>query len=81
MRLAGLDVASWRELPSSPAFALLRHLARVAIERDCGRMEWSVLNWNEPAIGFYKKIGARPMDEWTVYRLVGEDLRKLATSP
>src|SRR5688572_12620738 len=58
--------------------ALLRHLARVAIERDCGRMEWSVLNWNEPAVGFYKKIGARPMDEWTVYRLVGSDLRRFA---
>jgi GNAT superfamily N-acetyltransferase len=59
--------------------ALLRHLARVALERDCGRMEWSVLNWNESAIGFYRRIGARPMDEWTVYRLTGDDLRKLAT--
>ena len=59
--------------------ALLRHLARIAIERDCGRMEWSVLNWNEPAIGFYRRIGARPMDEWTVYRLTGEDIRNLAT--
>jgi len=59
--------------------ALLRHLARVAAERGCGRMEWSVLNWNEPAIGFYRKLGARPMDEWTVYRLAGDDLRRLAT--
>ena len=59
--------------------ALLRHLARIALERDYGRMEWSVLNWNEPAIGFYRRIGAKPMDEWTVYRLVGEDLRRLAT--
>ena len=59
--------------------ALLRHLARIAVERDCGRMEWSVLNWNEPAIGFYRSIGARPMDEWTVYRLAGDDLRRLAT--
>jgi len=59
--------------------ALLRHLARIAIARDCGRMEWSVLNWNEPAIGFYRRIGARPMDEWTVYRLTGEDIRNLAT--
>jgi GNAT superfamily N-acetyltransferase len=58
--------------------ALLRHLARVAMERGCGRMEWSVLDWNAPAIGFYKKIGARPMDEWTVYRLTGDDLRRLA---
>jgi len=60
--------------------ALLRHLAQIALERDYGRMEWSVLNWNEPAIGFYRRIGARPMDEWTVYRLAGDDLRRLATS-
>ena len=59
--------------------ALLRHLARIALERDYGRMEWSVLNWNEPAIGFYRRIGAKPMDEWTVYRLAGDDLRRLAT--
>ena len=59
--------------------SLLRHLARIALEREYGRIEWSVLNWNEPAIGFYRKIGAKAMDEWTVYRLVGEDLRRLAT--
>ena len=59
--------------------ALLGHLARIALERDYGRMEWSVLNWNEPAIGFYRRIGAKPMDEWTVYRLTGDDLRRLAT--
>ena len=59
--------------------ALLRYLARVATERGCGRMEWSVLNWNEPAIGFYRKLGARPMDEWTVYRLAGDDLQRLAS--
>ena len=59
--------------------ALLRYLARIALERDYGRMEWSVLNWNEPAVGFYRRIGAKPMDEWTVYRLVGDDIRKLAT--
>ena len=59
--------------------ALLRHLARIALEREYGRMEWSVLNWNDPAIGFYRKIGARPMNEWTVYRLTGEDIRNLAT--
>lgn len=58
--------------------ALLRHLARVAIERGCGRMEWSVLDWNDPAIGFYRSIGARPMDEWTVYRLTGDALRRVA---
>ena len=54
--------------------ALLRHLAAVAVERNCGRMEWSVLDWNEPAIGFYKSIGAVPMNEWTVYRLSGPAL-------
>ena len=59
--------------------ALLGHLARIALERDYGRMEWSVLNWNEPAIGFYRRIGAKPMDEWTVYRLAGDDLKRLAT--
>lgn len=58
--------------------ALLRHLARIAIERGCGRMEWSVLDWNDPAIAFYRKIGARPMDEWTVYRLTGDALRQVA---
>ena len=58
--------------------ALLRHLARLAIERDCGRMEWAVLDWNDPAIGFYRSIGARAMDEWTVYRLTGDALRRVA---
>ena len=58
--------------------ALLRHLARVAVERGCGRMEWAVLDWNDAAIGFYRSIGARAMDEWTVYRLTGEALERLA---
>lgn len=58
--------------------ALMRHLARVAVERGCGRMEWAVLDWNDPAIGFYRSIGARPMDEWTVYRLTGDALTRLA---
>jgi GNAT superfamily N-acetyltransferase len=49
--------------------ALLVHVARVAAERDCGRLEWAVLNWNRRAIGFYQSIGARPINEWTVYRL------------
>lgn len=57
---------------------LLVHLARVARERGCGRMEWSVLDWNEPAIGFYRALDARPMDEWTVFRLTGEALAALA---
>jgi GNAT superfamily N-acetyltransferase len=58
--------------------ALLAALAKLAIERGCGRLEWSVLNWNEPALRFYRALGARPMDEWTVYRLTGADLEKLA---
>lgn len=58
--------------------ALLVHLARVAVERGCGRFEWSVLNWNVDAIGFYRKLGAKPQDEWTVYRVSGDDLKKLA---
>jgi GNAT superfamily N-acetyltransferase len=58
--------------------ALLAHLARVAVERGYGRMEWSVLDWNETAIRFYKGLGARAMDEWTVYRLTGEALRRAA---
>jgi GNAT superfamily N-acetyltransferase len=58
--------------------ALLAKLAGLAIERGCARMEWSVLDWNEPAIAFYRSIGARPMDEWTVQRLDGAALTKLA---
>jgi GNAT superfamily N-acetyltransferase len=60
--------------------ALLRHLARIALERRCGRLEWAVLDWNEPAIGFYRRLGAEPMSDWTVYRLTGEPLRRLAGS-
>jgi len=58
--------------------ALLRHLAQLAIERDCARLEWWVLDWNEPAIGFYRSLGAKPMDEWTVNRVEGEALAALA---
>ena len=61
--------------------ALLAQLARIAIERGCGRMEWWVLDWNESAIGFYRKLGARAMDEWTVFRLTGEALSELAQQP
>jgi GNAT superfamily N-acetyltransferase len=57
---------------------LLAHLARVAIERRCGRMEWWVLDWNESAIRFYRSLGAVAMDEWTVYRLQGDALARLA---
>ena len=58
--------------------ALLERLARIAVERGCGRLEWAVLDWNEDAIGFYKRLGATPNAEWTVYRLTGEALRSLA---
>jgi GNAT superfamily N-acetyltransferase len=60
--------------------ALLVHLAGLAKERGCGRLEWSVLDWNEPAIGFYRRIGASPVSGWTVYRLTGEALEELAAS-
>lgn len=58
--------------------ALLVYLAQLAKERKCGRLEWAVLNWNESAINFYKSLGAKPMNEWTAYRLIGETLDKLA---
>ncbi|MET0371597.1 MAG: GNAT family N-acetyltransferase [Sphingobium sp.] len=58
--------------------ALLARLAALAVERGCARLEWSVLDWNAPAIAFYRRIGARPMDEWTVQRLDGSALRALA---
>jgi GNAT superfamily N-acetyltransferase len=57
--------------------ALLRHLARTALERGCGRLEWSVLDWNQRAIDFYKSLGAAPMNEWTTYRVTGDALRAL----
>ena len=58
--------------------ALLVHLARLALERNCGRVEWSVLDWNTPAIEFYKSLAAQPMNEWTVFRLSSVELRSLA---
>lgn len=58
--------------------AMLRYLARLAKERNCGRLEWWVLDWNEDAIRFYKSLGAVPMDEWTVYRVAGDALDSLA---
>lgn len=57
---------------------MLAHLARLAKERNCGRLEWWVLDWNETAIRFYKKLGAQAMDEWTVFRVTGEALDRLA---
>ena len=58
--------------------ALLAALAQIAVERDCARLEWSVLDWNEPSIAFYKKLGAKTMDEWTTFRLDGDALGTLA---
>ena len=58
--------------------ALLGELARIAVERGCARLEWAVLDWNEPSIQFYRALGARPMDEWTTYRVDGDALRALA---
>jgi GNAT superfamily N-acetyltransferase len=60
--------------------ALLVELAKIARDRSCGRMEWAVLNWNEPAIKFYRALGAKPMNEWTVFRLTAEEIAKLAST-
>jgi GNAT superfamily N-acetyltransferase len=60
--------------------ALLVHLAQSAKKRGCGRMEWAVLDWNEPAIGFYRSLGAMPMHEWTVFRLTQDEIARLAES-
>ncbi|MFO0901041.1 MAG: GNAT family N-acetyltransferase [Pirellulales bacterium] len=60
---------------------LLAHLAGLAVERGYGRFEWSVLGWNEPAVGFYQRLGAQVMDEWRICRLTGEALSRLAGSP
>jgi GNAT superfamily N-acetyltransferase len=59
---------------------LLAELARIAVERNCGRFEWSVLDWNQPAIDFYKSLGAVPLDDWTVFRVTGAALTRLAAS-
>ena len=58
--------------------ALLKKLARIAVERGCGRFEWWCLDWNRPSIDFYLSLGARPMEDWTVYRIDGDTLRELA---
>jgi GNAT superfamily N-acetyltransferase len=60
--------------------ALLVELAKIARDRECGRMEWAVLNWNEPAIKFYRSLGAKPMGEWTVFRLTRDGIARLANS-
>lgn len=61
--------------------ALLRHLARVAVERQCGRFEWAVLDWNAPAIGFYRKLGAEVLADWRICRVAGDALARLAGGP
>lgn len=60
--------------------ALLQHIARIAVAEDCGRLEWSVLDWNTPAIAFYEALAAKPQSEWIRYRLSGNELRALAAS-
>ena len=60
--------------------AMLSHLAQLAVERGCGMMEWWCLNWNEPAIGFYTSLGARALNEWSVYRLSGDKMEELASA-
>lgn len=60
--------------------ALLKHLAKIALSKNCGRFEWNVLDWNEPAIRFYKSIGAEPQSEWIGYRLSGKELKEFAGS-
>jgi GNAT superfamily N-acetyltransferase len=57
---------------------MLRYLARLAVDRDCGRLEWACLDWNEPSICFYKGLGAKALDDWTVYRVTWETLREMA---
>jgi GNAT superfamily N-acetyltransferase len=61
--------------------ALLARLAQVAVERDCGRVEWAVLDWNKPSIRFYESLGAVPLNEWTTFRLTGDALTKLGSVP
>ncbi|ADZ92393.1 GNAT family N-acetyltransferase [Marinomonas mediterranea] len=77
--LEGLYV-SQSERGSGGGRALLKHLAKIAVDKGCGRFEWSVLDWNEPAINFYKSLGAKPKDEWVGYQLTGQDLLELADS-
>ena len=58
--------------------ALVKEAARIAVTRGCGRLEWSCLDWNEPSIRFYRSLGAQPLEEWTMYRVAGDNMRKLA---
>jgi GNAT superfamily N-acetyltransferase len=70
-------VAEWRR--KGVGRALLGHVAQLALRRGCGRLEWSVLDWNEPALDFYRSVGAAPLDQWTVHRLTGDALVRFAS--
>ena len=79
---AGLYLEDLYVLPESRGKgygkAILKRLAAIAVERGCGRMEWVCLDWNKPSMDFYRSLGARPMDEWTIWRVAGETLDQLA---
>jgi GNAT superfamily N-acetyltransferase len=60
--------------------ALLEHLAQIAVDRDCGRIEWTALDWNAPALDFYAGLGAHPVEGWTIHRLEGDGIRRLAAT-
>lgn len=75
------DLFVWpEERGKGYGLGLLKQLAALAVERGCGRLEWSCLDWNQPSIDFYLSLGAKPLDEWTMYRLTGETLTGLAKS-
>ena len=82
MGRAGLYLEDLYVLPESrgkgSGKAILKRLAAIAVERGCGRMEWVCLDWNKPSIDFYRSLSARPMDEWTIWRVAGETLDQLA---
>ena len=73
-----LQIRKANEKDVGTILKFIKGLAEIAVERNCGRFEWSVLDWNKPAIDFYKSLGAKPMKEWTVFRLDGKALNNLA---
>lgn len=79
---AGIYLEDLYVMPKHRGFgygrAILKKLAQIAVERDCGRLEWWCLDWNKPSIDFYLSLGAEPMSDWTVYRIAGDTLNKLA---
>jgi RimJ/RimL family protein N-acetyltransferase len=76
--LETLQIRKANEKDVGTILKFIKGLAEIAVERNCGRFEWSVLDWNKPAIDFYKSLGAKPIEEWTVFRLDGEALNNLA---